>query len=160
MSFFRSPEIWKSKGKRSGLWGGCWSVSEPNFWSLSLTGLAVRGRAISCKMVIASDSIPGRFDFMARRSTLSHQEMNHTSLLFWSCLHFSMLDEHTLHYAHLQSNKETTVWICGFSLCMSPTLQMAVSIRNNNVACFCEERVLWRVFGFHLTVPYIYWNQE
>ena len=47
---------------------------------------------------------------------------------------FPMLDEHTLHYAHLQSNKETTVWTCAFSLCMSPTLQMAVSIRNNSVA--------------------------
>ena len=29
---------------------------------------------------------------------------------------FPMLDEHTLHYAHLQSNKETTVWTCAFSL--------------------------------------------
>ena len=27
---------------------------------------------------------------------------------------FPMLDEHTLHYAHLQSNKETTVWTCAF----------------------------------------------
>ena len=44
---------------------------------------------------------------------------------------FPMLDEHTLHYAHLQSNKETNVWSCAFPLCMSPALQMAVSIRNN-----------------------------
>ena len=36
---------------------------------------------------------------------------------------FPMLDEHTLHYAHLQSNRETTVWACTFSLCMSPTLE-------------------------------------
>ena len=69
---------------------------------------------------------------------------------------FPMLDEHTLHYAHLQSNKETTVWTCAFSLCMSPTLQMAVSIRNNSVASFCEECFLWRVFGFHLTPPYTF----
>ena len=62
---------------------------------------------------------------------------------------FPMLDEHTLQYAHLQSNKETTVWTC-----MSPTLQMAVLIRNNSVASFCEECVSWRVFGFHLTAPY------
>ena len=66
---------------------------------------------------------------------------------------FPMLDEHTLHYAHLQSNKETTVWTCAFSLYMSPTLQMTVSIRNNSVASFCEECVLWRVFGFHFTAP-------
>ena len=37
---------------------------------------------------------------------------------------------------------------------MSPTLQMAVSIRNNNVARFCEECVLWRVFRFHLGASY------
>ena len=46
--------------------------------SLSLTKLAVRGRALSCKRMIPSDSITGRFDFMARGSTLSHQETNHT----------------------------------------------------------------------------------
>ena len=34
------------------------------------------------------DSIPGRFDFMAHRSTLSHKETNHTSLLFVASLHF------------------------------------------------------------------------
>ena len=34
---------------------------------------------------------------------------------------------------------------------MSSTLQMTVSIRNNSVASFCEEYVLRRVFGFHLT---------
>ena len=64
---------------------------------------------------------------------------------------FPMLDEHTLHYAHLQSNKETAVWTRAFSPCMSPTVQMAVSIRNSSVASFCEDCVLWRVFGFHLT---------
>ena len=69
---------------------------------------------------------------------------------------FPMLDKHTLHYAHLQSNKETTVWTCAFSLCMSSALQIAVSIRNNSVASFCEECVLWRVLGFHVTASYIY----
>ena len=49
---------------------------------------------------------------------------------------FPMLDEYTLHYAHLQSSKETTVWTCAFSLCFSTTLQMAVLIRNNSVARF------------------------
>ena len=66
-----------------------------------------------------------------------------------------MLDEHTLHYAHLQSSKETTLWTCVFSLCMSPTLQMAVSLCNKSVASFCEECVLWQVFSFHPTAPYI-----
>ena len=53
-------------------------------------------------------------------------------------LPFPMLDEYTLHYDHLQSNKETTVWTCAFSLCMSPTLQMAVSIRNNMLPAFAR----------------------
>ena len=70
---------------------------------------------------------------------------------------FPMLDEHTLHSAHLQSNNETTVWTCVFSLCMLPVLQIAVSIRNNSVASFCEECVLWQVFGFHLTAPHMLW---
>ena len=77
----------------------------------------------------------------------------HLSALF--CLpSFPMLGEHTLHNAHLQSNKETTMWTCAFSLSMSLTLQMAVSICNNSVASFCEECVLRRAFGFHFTVPY------
>ena len=66
---------------------------------------------------------------------------------------FPMLDEHTLHYAHFQSNKETTVrTCCVFSLCMFPTLQMAVSIRHNSDDC--EKFVLWQGLGFHLTAPY------
>ena len=60
-------------------------------------------------------------------STISQQETNHTSLLFFACLHFQCRTN-TLHYAHLKSNKETTVWTCAFSLCMTPTLQMAVAI--------------------------------
>ena len=119
--------------------GKIWTVRKmlkcfrSNLWSLSLTKLAIWGWAF------------GRFDFMALRSTLSHLEMN-------QCV--PMLDEHTLHYAHPQSKKERTMWFCAFSLCMSPILQMTVSIRNNSVASFCEECVLWRVFGFHLTPPY------
>ena len=35
-----------------------------------------------------SYSISGRFDFIARSSTLSHQETNHTSLLCFAFLHF------------------------------------------------------------------------
>ena len=67
---------------------------------------------------------------------------------------FPMLDEQTLHYVQIQSNRETTVWTCVSSLCMSPALQMAVSIRNNSVASFCEECVLWRMFCFHFTAPH------
>ena len=33
----------------------------------------------------------------------------------------SLLDERISHYAHLQINKETTVWTCPFSQCLSPT---------------------------------------
>ena len=40
------------------------------------------------KRMIPSDSIPGRFDFTSRRSTLSHQETNHIFLIFFACLHF------------------------------------------------------------------------
>ena len=137
--------MWKSPRERPGLYGGYWSVSQPNLWSLSLTRLAVCGRALSCKRMIPFDSIPGRFDFIACSSTLSHQETNHISLRFFACLHFQCWAN--THYAHLQSNKETTVWTCAFS-------ELVVSIRNNKVANFCEERVLWRVFGFHMTAPY------
>ena len=55
---------------------------------LSLTRLVVWGRALSCKRIISSDSIPGCFDFMVHYSTLSHQETNHISLIFFVCLHF------------------------------------------------------------------------
>ena len=48
-------------------------------------------------------------------------------------------------------NEDTTVWTCAFSLCMSPTLQMAVLIRNKSVASFCDECVLWRVFDFRFS---------
>ena len=88
MSFFRSLKMRKSQGERSGLYGGCLNFPQPNLRSLSLTRLAVRGRALSCKRMIPSDNIPKRFDFMARRSTLSYQETNHAFLLFFACLHF------------------------------------------------------------------------
>ena len=66
-----------------------------------------------------------------------------------------MLDEHSLHYAYLQSSKEATVWTCAFSLCMSPTLQIAVSIRNKCcqfLRAICFMAGVW----FHLTAPYIF----
>ena len=41
MSFFRLPRMWNFQMERYGLFRGCWSVSEANLWSLSLTRLAV-----------------------------------------------------------------------------------------------------------------------
>ena len=131
------------------------SASQPNLWSLSFTRLAVCGREVSCKRMTPSDSISGRFDFYGA-SQHPQPPRNEPHLSALDCLPpFPMLDERALYYAHLQNNKETTVRTCAFSLCMSPTLQMAVYIRNNSVASVCEECVLWRVFGFHLTTPYI-----
>ena len=97
--------------------------------------------------------LSGTFNVCQSSSTLSHQETNHISapLCFPP---FPMLVEHTLHYTHLQSNKEATLWTWAFSLCMSPTLQMAISMCNNSTSSFCEECVSWRVFGFHLTAPH------
>ena len=108
------------------------------------------GRALSYKRMISSDSIPGRFDYGA--SQHPQPPRNEPHLSDFLCLPpFPMLEEHTWHYAHLQNNKETTVWTCAFSLYMSPTLQMTISIRKNNVASFCEECFLRRVFSLHLT---------
>ena len=74
--------------------GKIWAVRrmlkcfQPNLWSLFLTRLAVWGPALSCKRMIPSDGIPRCFDLMTSRSSLSHQENDHTSLLFFACLHF------------------------------------------------------------------------
>ena len=117
MSCFRSPEMWKSQGERSGINGGC--------------------------------CIPGCFDFIACSRNFSHQETNHTSLLFFACLHFQYWTN-TLCIT-LTSRAITAVWTCAFSLRMSPTLRMTISIRNISVASCCEECFLWWVFGFLLT---------
>ena len=44
-----------------------------------------------------------------RVSAPSATKTNHTSLLFFVCLHFQCWTNTPLHYAHIQSNKETTV---------------------------------------------------
>ena len=149
MSFFRSPvKMWNSQGEKSGLYRGCWSVSQPNLWSLYPTGLAVRGQALSCKQMIPSDSIPGHGHIAATKKR--------TTSLCCSSLLASISNIGQIYFT-LSSppeqwrNNFVDLW---FSLCMSPTLQMAVSIRSNSVASFCEECVLWRVFGFHLTAPH------
>ena len=46
MSFFSSPKMWKSQGERSGLYRGCWSVSQPNLWSLSLNQIGSMGTGV------------------------------------------------------------------------------------------------------------------
>ena len=128
-------------------------VFPSQIWSLSLTKLAVRGRVLSCKRMIPSDNIPGRFDIIARGSTLSHQETNHTSLLFFACLHFQWSTNTTL------TSRSIKKQLCGLVrfhyACLLP-YSVAVSIRNSSVASFSEECSLWRVFGFHLTAPHIY----
>ena len=86
MSFFRSAKMWKSQGENLG-----WTEDVeifPNLWSLTLTRLRVRGQALLCQRITPFDSVPGRSDFMARSSTLSHQETNQTSLHFFAWLHF------------------------------------------------------------------------
>ena len=88
MSFFRSPKMWKSQGQRYGLYGECWSVSQSNLISLSLTRLAVWGQGLSCRRMIRPTGFPGRFDIMACSSTLSHQKTKHTSLILFACFHF------------------------------------------------------------------------
>ena len=121
--FLQVAKTWKLQGERSGLYGGCWSVSQPNLWSLSLTRLAVWGRALSCQRMIPSNSIPGHFDFTACSSTLSHQEMNHICLLFFVCFHFKCWTN-TL-YTTLTS-RAIKEHLCGpshFSPCMTPILQ-------------------------------------
>ena len=86
--FLQVAKNMESTRERSGLYGGCWSVSQPNLWSLSLTRLAVWGRALSCKTIIPPDSVPGLFDFIACSSNFSYQETNHAPLFSFACLHF------------------------------------------------------------------------
>ena len=86
-------------------------------------------------------------------STLSHQETNNTSLLFFACLHFQCWTNTLYTTLTSQSNKETAVWTCAFSLCMSPSLQMVVLIRNNSVASFCEELAFYGGLRFSSDCP-------
>ena len=51
----------------------------------------------------------------------------------------------------LRSHPDNCVYLCIFTI---HALQMVVSICTNNIASFCEECVLWRVFGFHLTATH------
>ena len=119
-----------------------------------IDSIEVWGRALSCKRMIPFDSIPGRFDFTARRSTLSHQATNHTSLLLLACLQFQCCTN-TLN-ATLTS-RTIKKQLCGpvrFHYACLLSYRWQFRYVNKNVASFCEEYVLWRVFGFHWTTPY------
>ena len=133
--------------ERSGVYGGCWSVSQPNL-SLSLTRLAVWGWALSCKRIIPFDSIPGRFDLW--RVAASSATKKRTTPLCYSLLAFisNAGRTHFTQRSPPEQWRNNRVDLCVF------TMQMAVSIHNKSVANFCEECVLWRVFGFHLTAPH------
>ena len=69
---------------------------------------------------------------------------------------FPVLDEHTLHYDHLQSNKETTGCIRAFSLFMSLPYRWQYRYVTTVLAAFAKIVFLWQVFGFHLTALYIF----
>ena len=152
---FQVTKSWEEQGERSGLYGGCLDVTHAK--SLKLIPHKIGSMGTGAIMQ-EDDSVRqhSRVFLLYGASQHSQPPRNepHVSALL-SLPPVPMLVEHTLQYAHLQSNKETTVWTCAFSLCMSHTLQMAVSIRNNSVTSFYEECVLWRVFDFHLTAPNI-----
>ena len=151
----RMPKMWKWQGEKSGLYGWCWSVSQPNLWSFSFTRLAVWRMGV---IMQKDDSFWQHSRVFWLYGASQHpQPPRHEPHFSALCLSLiPLLDEHILHYTHLQSNKETTLWTCAYSLCISPTVKMAVSIRNNSVASFWEECVLWRVVGFHLTAPRVF----
>ena len=73
--FLQVAKNYKSQRERSGLYGECWSVPQPNFWSLSLVRLAVWGWALSCKRMNPSDIIPGRFDYNSTKTCVRSEGM-------------------------------------------------------------------------------------
>ena len=149
MSLFRSPKMWKSQGKRSGLYGGCWSVSQSNHWSLSLTRLAVWGRALSDRRMIPSDSIPGHFDFVASQHAQPPRNETHLSALL--CLPpFPMLNKYIFTTLTSRAIKKQ---LCGPVRLHYPSLlPYRCQYRYvTSVASFYEEWVLWGLFTFHLT---------
>ena len=78
--FLQVAKMWNSQAEISGLYGGCWSVSQLNLWSLSVTRLAVWEWALSCQMMIPPNSIPRCFNSMARVSTSSATKKRTTPL--------------------------------------------------------------------------------
>ena len=154
MSFFRSPKMWKSQGERSGCTEDVEVFPSQISEAYPSPDWQYGDGRYHVKVWFRPTAFHGVLTLW-RVAAYSATKKRTTSLCSSLLVSFPMLDEHTSHYAHLKSNKETTVWTCAFSLHMSPSPQMAVSIRNNSVVSFREECVLWMVFGFHLTVPYI-----
>ena len=112
------------------------------------------GYGLIMQSVIPSDNILGRFDFMARRSTLSHQETNHTSLLYFVCFHIQCWTN-TL-YTTL-TFREIKKQLCGpvrfHYACLLPCrwqYRYVATMLPGFAKC-----VSWQVFGFHLTTPHI-----
>ena len=145
-------KMWKSQREISELYGGCSSVSQSISEAYPSPDRQYGDGRYHAKVCFRPTALPGFLNFW-RVAAPSANKKRTTPLC--SSLLASISNARQTHFtlAHLQCNKETTLCTCGFSLCTSPTLQMAVSIRRNSVASFCEECVLWRVFCFHLTVP-------
>ena len=134
--------MWKSHVERSGLYGGCLKCLPAKSLKLIPHQILSMGTGVILQKY---DSVRQNYKAFWLYGAPQHPQPPrnepHLSALLW-LPPFPMLDEYSLHDAH------TTVWNCDFSLRMSPTLQMAVLIRNNSVASFCEECVLWQVFVF------------
>ena len=144
--------MWKSQGERSGLHGGCWSVSKPNLWKLILHQTGSMGMGV---IIQNDDSVRqhSRTFWFCGASQCPQPLRNDPHFSAVVCLPpFPMLDEHTLILrSHPEQWRNNCVDLCIFSTHVSYPTSMEVSIRNNSVVSFCEEYVLWRVFCFHLT---------
>ena len=73
-------------GERSGLYGWCWSVSQPNLWSLSLTRLIRTGVIMQKDNCFRHHYRPFLLYCASQHPHPSGNE--HISLLFFACLHF------------------------------------------------------------------------
>ena len=102
--------------------------------------------------MIPPDIIPGHFDIIACSSTLSHQEMNHTSMLFFVCLHFQC-STNTL-YTRLTS-RAIKKQLCGpvrfHYACLIPYIWQ---YRYVTTVLPAFARDVFYVFSFHLTAHY------
>ena len=113
------------------------------------------GTVVICKRMIPPDSIPRRFDFMARRSSLSYQETNHTSLLFFACLHFQCW-KNTL-YTTLTS-RAIKKQLCGpvsFQYACLLPYRWQYRYVTTVLSAFARNVFYGGVFGFRLTSPHV-----
>ena len=115
--------------------------------------IASMGTGIITQKMIPSDSIPGRFDFIACSSTVSNQETNHSSLLFITCPHF-LCWTNTLYTMLTSRAIRKQLWPYVLSLCTSPIQQLAVSISNNIVA----RNVFYGGYSVLISLPFMHSN--